>query len=258
MQIKRVVVVAFSPTRGSLKGALAMAEAAGAELGAPVTSVDLTDNGAACAETFGPEDLVLFAAPVYAGRLPTASLERLASAKGNGTRCIVTVSFGNRHYDDALLELADLVEGNGFVPVGAAAMVARHTFGQIQVDRPNGDDMREHAAYGHKIARALAADAVMLPQIPGTRPYKEGGGKGSFRPLTGADCIKCGLCAGICTVGAIDSADVSSIGEDCISCARCIRSCPTGAKQWGGEQYNGFIGPFEQRLAEPNVNLYVE
>jgi hypothetical protein len=51
------------------------------------------------------------------------------------------VTYGNRHYDDALLELADMAEAQGFAVKGAAALVGRHTFGQIQSDRPDSNDL---------------------------------------------------------------------------------------------------------------------
>ncbi len=45
--------------------------------------------------------------------------------------------------DDALLEMYDLVKENGFLPFAAAALVAQHTFGDIQRGRPNEKDLKE-------------------------------------------------------------------------------------------------------------------
>lgn len=67
--------------------------------------------------------------------------------KGSGTPCIVTVTYGNRHYDDALLEMEDIVREAGFVPFAAAALVAQHTYGEIQVGRPSAADLAEDRAF---------------------------------------------------------------------------------------------------------------
>ena len=144
--------------------ALAEAWAAGAEIG----RVDLTDWRTSWEpRSFAAEDFVVFAAPVYAGRLPDVSLERFRSLRGQQTPCIVAVTYGNRHYDDALLELTELVTAQGFQVRGAAALVGRHTYGDIQPERPDEDDRVENEAFVARL-QALPA-AAETPVVPGKR-----------------------------------------------------------------------------------------
>ena len=101
---------AFSPTGTSLRGAWAMASALGeAQL------LDVTTSPAP-EQVFTPQDLVVFGAPVYGGRVFQGALERLSPLRGQDTPCIVTVTYGNRDFDDALLELTRFCQELGFLP----------------------------------------------------------------------------------------------------------------------------------------------
>lgn len=57
-------------------------------------------------ETVVPsENVAVVAMPVYNGRLPVICSESLTHLKGKNTPAIAVVVYGNREYDDALLEL---------------------------------------------------------------------------------------------------------------------------------------------------------
>ena len=46
--------------------------------------------------------------------------------------------------------------------------------------------------------------------------------------MTDSDkCVKCGLCARLCPMAAIDPNDVSSVVGKCIKCCACVKKCPT-------------------------------
>ena len=64
---------------------------------------------------FSRHDIVVFGFPVYAGRILPEALDRLNSFHGNHTPCVITVTYGNRHYDDALLELFNNIKERGFI-----------------------------------------------------------------------------------------------------------------------------------------------
>ena len=71
-------------------------------------------------------ELVIVGVPVFDGRIPEMAKNRLLQMKGNGTKVIAIINYGNLSYGDALLELVDLLKENNFDVVGAAATVSRH------------------------------------------------------------------------------------------------------------------------------------
>ncbi len=259
MQIQSVTACYFSPTDTSRRGAMAVAEI----FEQPVREVDLTPMADYAERTFGPEELVVLGAPVYGGRLPAVAAARLRTLRGSHTPCILTVTYGNRDYDDALLELYDLAVERGFVPVAAAALIGQHTFGHIAAGRPNADDIAEDRLFAARVRGRLAGWERLPERVPlaikGNRPYKEGGKGGSFRPQTDPErCTGCGLCAKVCPVGAIDPQDVTKIDDSrCLSCFRCIRRCPAGAKNPHSEAYDAFVPGFNEKLATRRENEYI-
>ena len=256
--IQKVTAVYFSATDTSKKGAEAIAAAVSAAVGCgKADTINLTRFDAEPPRTvFGPDELVVFGAPVYGGRIYRGAAGRFRRLKGNHTPCVVTVTYGNRDFDDALLELSDLVKELGFVPAAAAALIGEHTYGDIQKGRPNAEDLAGDAAFGAKAAEKLAAGSFSEPEIPGNCPYKEGGSGGKFHPLTAENCVKCGLCARECPEGAISTVDFQVNPEKCIACFRCIRRCPVHAKNMDTPEYKEFAAAFTKRLAERKENRY--
>ena len=247
--MKKVTLVYFSPTGNTKKSLEAMGEA----LGGIDERVDLTVADGTFERRFGNDDVVLLGMPVYGGRIPAVARERLEGMSGEGTDCLVAVTYGNRHYDDALLELADWAEKHGFQVKGAAALVGRHTYGEIQTDRPDESDLAADRAFAVRaLSRGEKAPAV---EIPGSRPYRDGGSGGNFRPLTSEACIRCGLCVKKCPVHAI-SDDCRTISDSCIACFRCIRNCPKGAKNMDVEAYRAFAAVFSEKLKARRENEY--
>lgn len=245
--MSKVTTVFFSPTDNTKKSLTAMAEAF--EL--PCEEIDLTTPGVP-ERAFGSDEWVIFGAPVYGGRIPAAAKPRFAKLKGNHTPCLVVATYGNRDFDDALVELADMASAQGFVVRGAAALIGRHTYGEIQMTRPDADDLAADQAF---VKAVLAKEADAPVEIPGNRPYKDGGNGGKFRPSTSEECVRCGLCVSGCPVQAID-ADCQTISDACIACFRCIRRCPVGAKQMVTDAYRDFATMFTQRLAARRENQF--
>ena len=244
---QKITAVYFSPTGNSKKTALAIAEG----IASDVHEMDITVEG--MERTFGKEDFVVVGMPVYAGRIPAVAAERLPLLKGNETNCIIAESYGNREFDDALLEMADMLREQGFVIKGAAGVIGRHTYGEIQMERPDENDLAECREFG---AKAAASEKVWPEfEIPGNRPYREGAGKGKFHPITAENCVKCGLCVRNCPVNAI-AEDCMSVGDECISCFRCIRSCPLTAKHMDTEAYNKFAAEFTEKLKVRKENTF--
>ena len=124
--------VYFSPTLTNERNATAIAEVFG-----DVKHLNFTNPDKVQDVVMTKDDVAVFAAPVYGGRIFKGAMERFSHVKGEGTPCIAVATYGNRHYDDALLELCDALKAQGFVVVAAVALIGEHTYGSIQVGRPN-------------------------------------------------------------------------------------------------------------------------
>ena len=223
MNIEKWIIAHFSPTGGTRK----VADAIAAGFHTPVVEMDLTKADSAV--TLGDNDALMAVLPVYAGRVPQIALERLSALKGNGQKAVSVVVYGNREFDDALLETRDALEANGFRVVAAAAFVAEHSIVRsIAAGRPDGSDealCRQFAAD----VMAQADDAVPV-QVPGNTPYKEIK-PSAFHPAARENCVRCGACARQCPVGAIPLDDPSQTNHDlCINCMRCVEICPVNSR----------------------------
>lgn len=227
----RFVQVVFSPTGGTQKVADAVTEVWGSH----VDRVDLTDVGEDFSKTmFQREDIVLVAVPSYGGRVPELAAKRIGQMHGNHAQCIIVCVYGNRAYEDTLIELQDIVGECGFRVVAAISAVAEHSImHQYAAGRPDEQDIMELHDFSKKILEKLGNnDAVAdAPGIPGKRPYKKAGGAGLI-PKADKNCVGCGLCAEACPARAIskDNIRTADAGK-CISCMRCVVWCPKSARK---------------------------
>lgn len=220
----------FSPTGGTEKAAALLTKALGEEAAA---DIDLTDSGQDfSAVQLAQEDAAVIAVPSYGGRVPAVAVERLSAIRGQGARAVLLCVYGNRAYEDTLVELEDAAQKAGFRVVAAVAAVAEHSIArQFAAGRPDGQDAAQLAAFGEKIREKLSAGDLSEPKIPGNRPYKKAGGTGMVPKPTKA-CNRCGVCAVKCPVQAISAQDPAKVDEKaCISCMRCVSVCPQGARR---------------------------
>lgn len=97
--------------------------------GKSINNIDFTLPGVReKSVSFSEKDLVIFGVPVYAGRVPNVLIKYLNTISGNGALAIPVVVYGNRNYDDALIELKDILESNGFIVIAAGAFIGEHSF----------------------------------------------------------------------------------------------------------------------------------
>lgn len=186
------------------------------------------------------QSIVVIVVPVYGGRIAEVALERMEKIRGKDSLAIPVVVYGNRDYDDALLELKDWCVAHGFTPIAGAAFIGEHSYSRqdrpIAVHRPDGRDLRKAFQFGDRILRRLkkaghtgvAGDL----KVKGNFPYKVKGPATLQTPMTvAALCTQCGFCVGICPVQAIQlQEELVSDARLCIKCCACVKQCPVEAR----------------------------
>lgn len=222
-----VINISFSPTGSSLKAAEQISEAFDYEKRTIDLCKEITDE-----VNIGRENVCIFSMPCYGGRIPETAVQRLLHIHGSNTSAVVCVTFGNRAYEDALLELADCVEANGFKVIAGCAVATEHNimhvFGTGRPDDMDREQIKKFAAAAAK--KAAACDLDNRPEIPGQRPYKEKHSK-VMPILVGEECNNCGLCEHECPVHAISTDGKKTDEKLCINCMRCIDICPNKCRK---------------------------
>lgn len=279
MNSPQLHLLGFSPTGTGRRVLQAIAHGFDAP-GAPYTDMSPRATGASTAITDGAVAVV---APVYAGRIPevvVAYLRALNPSRDDAmTRpipavgpiravgpipALAVVVYGNRAYDDALLELTDEMTAAGFHVVGAAAFIGEHSYAsddyQIAMGRPNASDRDQAIELGRRF-RTIVTDSSSPstvggsanPGVPGTRPYRERTRLSGDAPITDEnECILCGACETACPIGIVSVTDhVATDASRCIYCCACVKECPNGSRQVANEHVLRFAAWLAEHHREP-------
>lgn len=194
--------------------------------------------------SFSEEDVVIIGVPVYAGRVPNVLLKYLNSLTGNGALVVPVVVYGNRNYDDALIELKDILEFDGFKVIAGGAFIGEHSISMILAkNRPDEKDMAIVNNFANQIYTKLTSQEEFQPvAVKGNYPYRkhympinQSGSPVDIRkvvPKTNSNCNDCKLCVNLCPMGSINAEDVSKLNGICIKCGACIKKCPLQAKYY--------------------------
>lgn len=221
--------IVFSPTGGTQKVSCAIASG----FKKPTKFIDLMKFDCDYSEfCFSENDICLVSVPSYGGRIPAITEERLLKMSGGGALAVMMAVYGNRAYEDTLIELEAVLTRAGFRCIAAVSALAQHSImNEFAATRPYKQDIEELETFSIKIVEKCEKGDYNGPvKVPGSVPYREYKGL-AIKPKANNKCTRCGECALQCPVGAISREDPSITDKNkCITCMRCVKVCPKQAR----------------------------
>lgn len=179
---------------------------------------------------FSETDICIVAVPSFSGRVPQFIIPILQNLQGNKAKSILISTYGNRAFDDTLLELKDTMEQSGFLCYGAIAAVTQHSImPRYGAGRPTPDDAEELKKFSKQCQNMLEKPFSPV-DVPGNRPYRKYVSL-PITPKADKHCTACGLCHQTCPAHAIPADNYRKCDTAlCISCLQCTAVCPQQAR----------------------------
>ncbi|MCM1354801.1 MAG: 4Fe-4S binding protein [Staphylococcus sp.] len=259
----------FSPTGTSAKILSDINEGISGVLNTDISFRDLTFHPVEDI-VLSPDDIIIVAAPVYGGKIAPIVKDRLKGIVGNNAKCVVVAVYGNRAFENAVVDFASFMSDSGCLICGAATFIGEHSYSTadtpIASGRPDQQDMAAARAFGKEIALKIRRDELckISPSSLTDEPspmesminfrnfvigYQQQQAKRPVTYLPEVDtslCDDCGSCYDTCPTGAITPGCEDADPTKCIKCCVCVKVCPQGARR--------FFSPFAQTLSE-NFNI---
>ena len=274
MNISCVKAVYYSAVGTTEKVVTGVAEKIAEALGVPMEVYDFTlPENRTEPKTYAADQLVVFGTPVYAGRVPNKMLPIVQSNfNGEGALAVPVVTFGNRNFDNGLIELRNELENHGFHTIAGAGVACEHVFSdKLAKGRPDEEDWTKLSAFAETVAEKVK-NMTEIPEPIAVRgddpvgpyytPLGTDGKPAVFlkaKPKTNEElCDKCGICAKACPVGSISFENPSEVNGICIKCQACIKKCPKGAKYFDDAAFLSHVAMLEQNYTRrAEMELFV-
>lgn len=233
-------VIYFSPTGTTRSIVTAIADQISAEK-TDIYDITLSNSPDKMVQLSGNQ-LTIIGVPVYAGQIPDTARERLRPFLGGGTDVVLVAVYGNRAYEDALLNLQEISLNQGFTVIAAGAFIGEHSYSTekmpIALGRPDHQDHEIAEEFGQKIAAKLQLKERRI-KISGERARFEPFKHPPVAPESGEGCDLCGNCLEACPVGAITiEGNVITDPVACIWCCACVQVCPLRVRTFDIPQIN--------------------
>jgi ferredoxin len=275
MKIQSVHCVYFSPTGTTKTIAESITQGISSEY---IKMIDITKRLQRNSHPLvGKDDILILATPVYYGRVPGEIIPYLTSIEAEQTPVVLVAVYGNRAFEDALIELRDIAVDCKLIPVAGGAFVAEHSYSSknypIAPNRPDKSDIQKAQEFGAAIRKKLqkveSLEQLTALTIPGQYPYIEPLNLNmitivrsaiALTPETDTSiCTRCGQCAKVCPTGAISPDDVTQTNRwKCLICFACVKICPEEARQMNEPNFQSAIQRLQQNCLdrkEPKIFL---
>lgn len=269
MEIKRLFVAYFSPTGNTKNTIDIIAKEISEKLNLEINEIDFTLlKNREIPHNFSEDDLLIFATPTYAGRIPNKIMPYIKdNFLGNNTPSILISTFGNRSFDDCLMEAKLIFEGNNFKVISGAGIVNTHVFSdKLALDRPNEEDIYKIKEFANMSLDKILNDDFSAVEVSGNNPIgnyytplKADGKPAVFLKakslVDDSLCIKCGKCYYSCPMESIDKDTFETKGI-CIKCQACIKICPKKARYFDDEAFLSHIKMLEENYERKAENQF--
>ena len=144
-----VVQIIFSPTGGTQKVADIITSDGGSLLKRSICQIP---GPTLDPFSYNKMDIALIAVPSFGGRVPAPAVQRLEAIQACQAMGVIVCVYGNRAYEDTLIELNDAAQKSGFGVVAGIAAIAEHSImHQYAEGRPDEQDSHSLRDFAKKI-----------------------------------------------------------------------------------------------------------